>query len=240
MGNDLDLEKRKVLLSLDNCALCVAIGLNRKAITFSEKFGIPYDKITINSLYPNGKATQSNRVNLLFNNLKGARNEKVRLVILPTVLSELFDGKKFKKDSAPDKFFEGFSVEHVIFTRREQKLIDELTEDLLRPIKLNITHDGHTYTKIECPIYGNHNKNHDHDARIVAESCFAGAHLFTFDGDLKNTDLIYLTIKNFQLKHPEETKGFQNFRIHGFGKKAQQNKQPKKQKNYPEYNPFEL
>lgn len=91
-------------------------------------------------------------------------------------------------------------------------MIDELTIDLLSPQKHQKFHDGHSYSKDEAPIEGNHNKNHDHDARIFAESVFAGVNLFTFDNDFERRELIYHVVKEFENKHPE-TKGISNFKI---------------------------
>ena len=91
-------------------------------------------------------------------------------------------------------------------------LIDELTRDLLSPQKVTLMKNGFLYTKTEWAFEGNHNQNHDHDARIFAESIFAGVNLFTFDRDFENKELIYHTVKEFEKKHPE-TKGISNFKI---------------------------
>lgn len=206
-------EKQKVRIALDNNALCIAIGLNKRAMAQSETSGIPYNKLSASALYPDKNAKFVRGVDVLFSKLKRAQKGELRFVILPTVVGELFDERITFKESSPFHFFYDLCVQHYTFNEREQELIDELTSDLLKPRKVERFHDGHKYTKVDCPIYGNHNKNHDHDARIVAESCFAGTNLLTFDKDLKNTELIYQVIQEFEQKHPNEAKGFSKFKI---------------------------
>lgn len=225
------MEKKKnpVRLAIDNNALCSVLGLVKKIDEIQEKFGIDVQKININMLYPNGQSKrQLDKLDSLLRKLKQAYRGELRFVIPPTVLSEIFDTRiKFSKNG-PNEFFHNFCVEHVAFTEKEQMLIDELTKDLLTPIVKTKVHDGHEYPKTEFPFVGNHNKNHDHDARIFSESIFAGTNIFTFDEDFKNKELIYETVQNFEKKHPE-TKGISAYRIITPG--AHKDRAPKKQ-NY--------
>ena len=206
-------KKKTVRLAIDNNALCSVLGLVKKIDEIQEKFEIDVQKININLLYPHGQSKkQLEKLDSLLRKLKQAYRGELRFVITPTVLSEIFDTRiKFSKNG-PNEFFHNFCVEHVAFTEKEQMLIDELTKDLLTPIVKTKVHDGHEYQKTEFPFVGNHNKNHDHDARIFSESIFAGTNIFTFDEDFKNKELIYETVQNFEKKHPE-TKGISSFRI---------------------------
>ena len=208
--------KNKNKLALDNNALCAAIGMYGKIKTLAERRRLSlddaFDCFSVDSEYLNANLKHRAKLKMLFNNLKLAWKKELRLVITPTVRSEIFDKKIVFSQIKPNVFFHDFWVEHTSLDE-SQELIDELTHDLLSSHPVTYYREnGHTYTKKECPIEGNHNENHDHDARIFAESIFIGSHLFTFDSDFDNREQIYATVEEFEKKHPE-TQGISKFKI---------------------------
>ena len=191
-------------LALDNNALHSAFGMDARIRDYADKAKIPVEDVlkycNIKALYDS--KVSKNQLQLLaalFDNMKLAYNKELRIVITPTVLHEVYNNHIIFTPIKPNVFFQNYSVEHVAFDEHEQRLIDELTRDLLSPQKVTLMKNGFLYTKTEWAFEGNHNQNHDHDARIFAESIFAGVNLFTFDRD-------------FEKKHPE-TKGISNFKI---------------------------
>lgn len=209
----METKKKPVRLAIDNNALCSVLGLVKKIDAIQKTFGTDVQKISINMLYPHGQSKkQLQKLDLLLKKLKQSYRGELRFVITPTVLYEIFDTRISFTQNGPNQFFHNFCVEHVAFTEKEQRFINELTKDLLTPVVKAKTHDGHQYQKTEFPFVGNNNKNHDHDARIFAESIFAGTNLFTFDEDFKNKELIYETVQKFESKHPE-TKGISSYKI---------------------------
>lgn len=204
-------------IALDNNALHSAFGLDARIHALAEQTNLSVEDVmkyySIKALYGSKVSkTQLKLLDALFDNMKLAYNKELRIVITPTVLHEVYNNHIIFTPIKPNVFFQNYSVEHVIFNEHQQMLIDELTRDLLSPQKVTLMKNGFLYTKTEWAFEGNHNQNHDHDARIFAESIFAGVNLFTFDRDFENKELIYHTVKEFEKKHPE-TKGISNFRI---------------------------
>lgn len=203
-------------LALDNNALCSAFGLDAKILEYSKSRGIDINDFLsyahANLLYNASNEKQLKKIDALLSLLKRAYKKEIRFVITPTVLKEVFNNHISFGPVKPNLFFHKLSVQHVAFDDYQQKLIDELVVDLMAPYETTQVHDGHSYKKTTYPFAGNHNQNHDHDARIFAESIFVGADLFTFDTDFKNRDLIYQVVKRFEQKHPE-TKGISKFKI---------------------------
>lgn len=204
-------------LALDNNALHSAFGMDARIRDYADKAKIPVEDVLkycdIKALYDS--KVSKNQLQLLaalFDNMKLAYNKELRIVITPTVLHEVYNNHIIFTPIKPNVFFQNYSVEHVAFDEHQQILIDELTRDLLSPQKVTLMKNGFLYTKTEWAFEGNHNQNHDHDARIFAESIFAGVNLFTFDRDFEKKELIYHTVKEFEKKHPE-TKGISNFKI---------------------------
>ena len=204
-------------LALDNNALHSAFGMDARIRDYADKAKIPVEDVmkyySIKALYGSKVSkTQLKLLDALYQNLKLSYKKELRIVITPTVLSEVHNKKIVFTPIKPNLFFQNYSVEHVAFDEHEQRLIDELTKDLLSPQKVTLMKHGFPYQKTERPFDGNKNANHDHDARIFAESIFAGVNLFTFDRDFEKKELIYHTVKEFEKKHPE-TKGISNFKI---------------------------
>lgn len=204
-------------LALDNNALHSAFGMDARIRDYADKAKIPVEDVlkyySIKALYgPKVSKTQLKLLDALYQNLKLSYKKELRIVITPTVLSEVHNKKIVFTPIKPNLFFQNYAVEHVAFNEHEQRLIDELTKDLLSPQKVTLMKHGFPYQKTERPFDGNKNANHDHDARIFAESIFAGVNLFTFDRDFEKKELIYHTVKEFEKKHPE-TKGISNFKI---------------------------
>ena len=200
--------KEQMHISIDNNVVCGITGLNYKFQKYLEKNpDCSVDDVTLEKLYPDKRPDENHKKTLsnLLVVLKLSLKKIIRIVILPTVLDEIFDGRINLRDNKPNKFFLDNCVEHVIFTERQKMLIDELTKKLLEPKFYN--------GKKQAPFDGNHNKNHDHDARIFAESIFRGTSLMTFDNDFKNKKLIYEVVEKFEQKYPEEAKGISQFGI---------------------------
>ena len=181
-------------LALDNNALHSAFGMDARIRDYADKAKISVEDV------------------LKYCNIKTLYDSKVSKNQLQLLAHEVYNNHVIFTPIKPNVFFQNYSVEHVIFNEHQQMLIDELTRDLLSPQKVTLMKNGFLYTKTEWAFEGNHNQNHDHDARIFAESIFAGVNLFTFDRDFENKELIYHTVKEFEKKHPE-TKGISNFRI---------------------------
>lgn len=195
-------------ISIDNNVVCGITGLNFKFQKYLKNNpNCSIDDVTLEKLYPDNNLTANNKktISNLLLVLKLSLKKDIRIVILPTVLNEIFDGRINLRDNKPNRFFLDNCIEHVIFTERQKMLIDELTKELLKPKFYN--------GKKQVAFDGNHNKNHDHDARIFAESVFRGTHLMTFDNDFKNKGLIYEVIKEFEQKYPEEAVGISNYKI---------------------------
>lgn len=204
-------------IALDNNALHSAFGLDARIHALAKQTNISVEDVmkyySIKALYgPKVSKTQLKLLDALYQNLKLSYKKELRIVITPTVLSEVHNKKIVFTPIKPNLFFQNYSVEHVAFDEHEQRLIDELTKDLLSPQKVTLMKHGFPCQKTERPFDGNKNANHDHDARIFAESIFAGVNLFTFDRDFEKKELIYHTVKEFEKKHPE-TKGISNFKI---------------------------
>lgn len=194
-------------IALDNNTLCAAFGVDSRIKEYARKAGISIEDVmyycSINTLYENVNKGQRLKLNELYKLIKQARNMEIRFVIPPTVISEIYDRHIVFTPTTPNVFFHEYWVEHCAFDENTQMLIDELTHDLISPQPIIYKNNGREYTKIHKPIEGNHNQNHDHDARIFAESIMLGCDLFTFDGDFKNRQAIYQTVKRFEQKHPE-------------------------------------
>lgn len=208
--------KTQTKLALDNNTLCAAIGLYEKVKALAKRHNISvadaFEEFNIEHEYVKTNQKLKAKLKALLKFLKLSWNKELRIVITPTVRSEIFDTRIVFTKIKPNMFFQDFCVEHISFEKTQQDLIDELTVDLLSPQKHQKFHDGHSYSKDEAPIEGNHNKNHDHDARIFAECVFSQTDLFTFDSDFKKRDFIYEVVKKFEHKHPEAN-GISKYRI---------------------------
>lgn len=205
-------------IALDNNTLHAAFGLDARIREYAKKVRISVDDVmtycNVGMLYPkNLSHEQRKSLNKLLAIIKSSYKKELRVVITPTVRSEVYDNRLSFSPTKPNIFFQNYMVEHIAFDERQQKFIDELTSDLLAKQEIQRQHKGHIYTRIMSAFDGNKNPNNfDHDARIFAESIFAGVNLFTFDSDFEKRELIYHTVKEFEKKHPE-TKGISNFKI---------------------------
>lgn len=205
-------------IALDNNTLHAAFGLDTRIHEYAKKVGISVDDVmtycNVGMLYPkNLNHEQRKSLNQLLAIIKSSYKKELRVVITPTVRSEVYDNRLSFSPTKPNIFFQNYMVEHIMFDEHQQKFIDELTSDLLAKQAIQRQHNGHIYTKTMSAFDGNNNpKNFDHDARIFAESVFAGVNLFTFDNDFERRELIYHVVKEFENKHPE-TKGISNFKI---------------------------
>ena len=216
MKNEPQTFKNNNKIALDNNTLCAAIGLygKIKAMAQNQKISISdaFAAFCVEREYVKTNKKVKEKLKTLLKFLKLSWEKELRIVITPTVRSEIFDRNIVFSKIKPNIFFQDFCVEHISFDQTQQKLIDELTLDLMSPHKHMKTCDGFSYLICEPPIEGNHNKNHDHDARIFAECLFAECDLFTFDTDFKNRDQIYEVVNIFEDKH-HETQGISKYRI---------------------------
>ena len=190
-------------IAVDNNILVKLVGID-KTVKNLINDGYEFNEISSRMVLSQNKIN-STKDKSVFELYKKIYNQKIRIVILPTILREVFSKENFEryvfKKSNLNVFLHDHNIEHACFTDTQNHFIEELTNAFVSPLN---------------PVFIL-NKNTDHktnDAKIIAEACFAQVDVLTLDKHFKNSLGIKSVIKNFYKENVEKNEHiFEKFKI---------------------------